>query len=133
MLSFKFVMDELVSYCLRLSRMINLQAWAIKIGGARAEAVLAAFYFVIAFVAGYFLRSRLKFLFGSLVVSFITIKILESNNFIRVDWPSLYVACGMGPKGDVGILLTTLFIWVKDHVLLFVTTVVGFVVGARLG
>jgi uncharacterized membrane protein (Fun14 family) len=133
MLSFKFAIYYLLQTAKRLWNLVDLHAWALKIGGAHAEAVLAAFYFVIAFVAGYFLRCRLKFLVGSLFVTFCVIKVLEAHNLVRVDWQSLYVACGMGPNGDVGVLFTTWFLWVKAHILLFVTTIVGFVVGAKLG
>ena len=131
MLTFKYALYYSIESAKKLWQGIDLKRWSENIGGSSAEYVLAAFYFVIAFGLGYFLRSRLKFMFGSLVVCFLLIKIMEYNNLARVDWNAIRFMLGIG--GNINTAFANALAWIQSHILLSVAAVVGFLIGAKLG
>ncbi len=133
MMTFKYAIYYTMQTVKKLWHAIDLKHWSKKIGGSSAQAVLAAFYFIIAFGVGYFFRRHLKFMLASLIVSIIMLKVLEHNGFVKVDWASIYIMLGMGPSGDFGLLITNSFIWVKNNVIVFVAAMVGFLLGVKLG
>ena len=112
---------------------LDLKALSEKIGGSSSEAVQAALYFGIAFAAGFFFKKYFKFLFGCLIVALIFVKVLEYNNLLHMDWSGVKNFAGMTEGATINSMISHQLEWIKAHVLLFVSGVVGFLIGYRLG
>lgn len=112
---------------------LDLKKLSEKIGGNSSEAVQAALYFGIAFAAGFFFKKYFKFLFACLLVSLVTIKIFEFNSWLTIDWSGIKNFIGMTQGVSINALISTHVAWIRAHVLLFISAVVGFLIGYRLG
>ena len=112
---------------------LDLKQLSEKIGGNSSEAVQAALYFGIAFAAGFFFKKYFKFLFACLLVSLVTIKIFEFNSWLTIDWSGIKNFIGMTQGVSINAFISTYVAWIKSHVLLFISAVVGFLIGYRLG
>lgn len=112
---------------------LDLKKWAENIGGSSAEAIEAAIYFGFSFAVGFLFKKYFKFLFASLIVSLILIKVLEYNAFISIDWSAIKTALGVSGSADFNSVVNHFFDWIKNHLLLFIATSVGFLVGYKLG
>lgn len=111
----------------------NLKTWTENIGGASAQAVEAAVYFCLSFAIGFFCKKYFKVIFLCIIFSFFVIKALEYGNFLTIDWAMIKTSMGITPTTDINTLINHGFDWIKTHLLLFITTVVGFLVGYKLG
>jgi uncharacterized membrane protein (Fun14 family) len=114
----------------------DLQQWATDIGGSSAEAVQAAVYFGLSLAIGFLFKKYFKFVFACLIVSALMIKVLEMNHLLEIDWTAIKTMIGMNggaPSGDFNATLNHFFDWIKNHLLLFISTSVGFLVGYKLG
>ncbi len=112
---------------------LDIKSWSAKVGGSSAEAVQAAVYFGIFFSVGFLFKKYFKFLFGCIIVAIIAIKIMEYNALITIDWVALKKTAGMGVTEDLNALMNTAFNWIKQNILLFVASSVGFLIGYKLG
>ena len=112
---------------------INIKEWAESVGGSSAEAVKAAIYFGVGFAVGFLFKKYFKFVFFCLLVSIILVLILEYNKILDIDWEALNVFLGFDPSADAGIMLNSLFDWIKTNIVIFVASVVGFLIGYKLG
>ncbi len=72
-------------------------------------------------------------MFGCLIVSAFMIKALEYNHLITIDWTAVKALAGVGQSGDFNSVLNHFFDWIKNHLLLFIASLVGFLVGYKLG
>ena len=61
------------------------------------------------------------------------ILVLQYNKVLEIDWAALNVLLGFEPTADVGGVLNTTFDWIKLNLLIFVSSVVGFLIGYKLG
>lgn len=111
----------------------DLKAWAETVGGTSADAVEAAVYFGLSFGIGFFFKKYFKFVFLCLIIAAFLIKALEYGNFLIIDWQMIKTSLGITPTTDINTMINQGFDWIKNHLLLFVTTVVGFLVGYKLG
>ena len=112
---------------------LDLEAWSAKIGGTSGEAVQAAVYFGLFFAVGFLFKKYFKFFFVCIIVSIILIKVLEYNGYVQIDMLAIKKVVGLGPEGDVNTLFTNCFDWIKEHILVFASSFVGFLVGCKLG
>jgi hypothetical protein len=72
-------------------------------------------------------------MFVSLFLSVVIIKILEYNHFIDIDWQSIR-ACFVNEQAtDINSSLNLVFEWIKNNLLFFVSSLVGFLIGYKLG
>lgn len=108
----------------------DLKKWADGVGGSSAEAVMATVYFLLSFAVGFLCRKYFKYVFICVLFTFFTIKGLEYVKIIYVDWRAIRYVTGMVTGGN---LFETIFSWIRMHLLLFVATVIGFLVGYKLG
>ncbi len=115
----------------------DLKKWAESIGGSSAQAIQAAVYFGLSFAIGFLFKKYFKFLFMSLIVSAFVIAFLHYNKLgVSVDFKTIKTMIGLGDKAgsaDMNTLITRFFDWVRDNMLLFISSVVGFFVGYKLG
>ena len=111
----------------------NLKQLSEKIGGSSAEAVQAALHFGVAFGVGFFFKRYFKFLFGCLIVSLIFTKVLEYNNLLHVDWAGIKTLLSMQQGTDFNTFINMQLAWIRAHILLFISSVIGFLIGYFLG
>lgn len=112
---------------------LNIKEWAEGIGGSSSDAIQAAVYFGSGFAIGFLFKKYFKFLFACLLISTILILILEYNKVLDIDWEALNVLIGFEPTADAGIILNFVFDWIKAHLLLSISSAVGFLIGYKLG
>lgn len=112
---------------------LDLEAWSAKIGGTSSEAIQAAVYFGLFFAVGFLFKKYFKFFFACIIVAIILMKVLEYNGYVQIDMLAIKKVVGLGPEGDFNTLLTNCFDWIKEHVLVFSASFVGFLVGCKLG
>lgn len=112
---------------------VNVKQWAEDIGGSSSQAVQAAIYFGMGFAIGFLFKKYFKFVFCTLLTAIILILFLEYNKVIEIDWQALNVLLGFEPSADVGVILNTAFDWIKQNLITFVSSTVGFLIGYKLG
>lgn len=112
---------------------INIKEWAEKIGGTSSEAVQAAIYFGVGFAVGFLFKKYFKFLFFSLAIAVVLVLVLQYNKVLDIDWEALNILMGFEPTADVGTMMNSLFDLIKANLLVFVSSVVGFLIGYKLG
>lgn len=112
---------------------IDLKKWSHDIGGSSAEAIHAALYFVLAFGLGFLLKKYFKYLISGAVIAVIAIKILEYNKIVTIDWYAIKTLTGIGSTADLNTMVNALITWGKANIFLFGATVIGVLLGYRLG
>lgn len=108
----------------------DLRKWAESMGGSSAEAVMAVVYFGLSLGVGFLFKKYFRYIFVCCLFTFFAIKGLEYIKIISVDWRVVRYIMNMVTGGN---FFNMLFAWIKLHLLLFVATTVGFLVGYKLG
>ncbi len=115
----------------------DLKKWAEGIGGSSAQAIQAAVYFGLSFAIGFLFKKYFKFLFMSLFVATFIILLLHYNKLVIIDIKAIKALLGMGHGaaggGDINVLINHFFDKIRDNMLLFISSIVGFFVGYKLG
>ena len=125
--------DEFIEMIKNFWKNFDLKTWSKEVGGTSAEAIEAAIQFGVFFGLGFLFKKYFKFLFINLILFVIFFKIMEINNFIKIDWVVIENMTGIGPTLDLNTLASDIFMWIKDHVVLFVASCIGLLVGYKLG
>lgn len=112
---------------------VDLKKWSHDIGGSSAEAVHAAMYFVIAFGFGFLLKKYFKYLFAGLVIAVIAIAFLEYSKMLTIDWAAIKATTGINTTADLNTLASSSVAWVKANIFLFGASIIGLLLGYRLG
>jgi uncharacterized membrane protein (Fun14 family) len=111
----------------------DLKQWSEQIGGSSAEAIQAAVYFLMSFICGFILKKYFKFIFTCLLLSCLLIMLMEIAKFVLVDWVAIKAFFGMTEPTDFNALINHQIDWIKDHILISIATLIGFIVGYKLG
>jgi uncharacterized membrane protein (Fun14 family) len=111
----------------------DLKKWAEQIGGSSAEAIEAAVYFGLSLSIGFLVKKYFKVIFICLVISLFVVLGLDYLKLIAIDWPAIKNSLGISASTDLNALITSFFDWIKAHLLLFISSVVGFFIGYKLG
>ncbi|MFH1644638.1 MAG: FUN14 domain-containing protein [bacterium] len=93
----------------------------------------AAIYFGSGFAIGFLFKKYFKFVLLTLVASIILIKILEYNMVLEIDWEGMNVLMGFDSAADFNAIVNDIFSWIKNNFIIFISSVVGFLVGYKLG
>jgi len=112
---------------------IDIKGWAESVGGTSAEAIHAAVYFGGGFAIGFLFKKYFKLLFFFLLGFILITLLLEYNNIITIDYARFNVWLGFEPTADIGSILNATFDWIKENLLVFISSVVGFLIGYKLG
>ncbi len=112
---------------------INIKEWAESIGGSSAEAVQAAIYFGVGFAVGFLFKKYFRFFFFVLFTSIIIVLILQYNKILDIDWEALNIMMGFEPAADIGIMLNSMFDWIKANLIISAASAFGFLIGYKLG
>lgn len=108
---------------------LNLEKWF----GESSDAIQVALCFVSFFAIGFLFKKYLKFIFACLIVSFLIIKGLESYNVLDIDWEALNILVGLEPTSTISSVSTKAVEWVKAHVVITISSTLGFLIGYKLG
>ncbi len=112
---------------------IDIKKWSEDIGGSSAQAIEGAIYFGIGFAFGFLFKKYFKFVFFTILTAMAVILILEYNKILTIDWLALNVFLGFDPASDFGVILNSIFDWIKTNLIKFIAGLVGFLVGYKLG
>jgi uncharacterized membrane protein (Fun14 family) len=112
---------------------LDLKKWSHDIGGSSAEAVHAALYFVLAFGAGFLLKKYFKYLISGFFLAVIMIKLLEYNSLLTINWSSVKAFSGINSTADINTSANLFIAWIKSNIFLFAASVIGLLLGYRLG
>jgi len=111
----------------------SLEQWSEKIAGDSAEVVQAAIFFTGAFLAGFFLKKYFRVLLIGAVFSVGLILLMENQGLLSVNWDACKVFVGLAPTANMNSIFNASLEWIKGNIILTVATVVGFLVGYKLG
>jgi len=109
---------------------LNLEQW---FGESTSDAVQVAICFVSFFAVGFLFKKYLKFIFFTLIASILLIKGLEYYKILDVDWEAFNTFLGLDPKATISTISGMVFDWVKEHVVVTVSSTLGFFLGYKLG
>ncbi len=112
---------------------INFEEWTKSFGDTSSDAVQVAIYFVSSFAVGFLFKKYLKFVIGCLIVSFLIIKGLEYHRILDIDWQAFNTLFGFEPNATFGVMIGTWMEWIKMHLLIVISSLVGFLIGYKLG
>lgn len=112
---------------------IDLKKWSHNIGGSSAEAIHAALYFVLAFGLGFLLKKYFKYLISGFLIAIFAIKVLEYNKILTIDWGAIKTLSGVGSTADLNTKVHALIAWGKANIFLFGASLIGILLGYRLG
>ena len=112
---------------------IDIKGWAEGIGGSSSEAVEAAIYFGSGFAIGFLFKKYFKFLLTTILIAIILIKIFEYNNVLVIDWEGVNTLFGFESTTDFSTIVNNAFAWIKANMIIFISSIVGFLVGYKLG
>ena len=112
---------------------LDLKKWSESVGGSSSEAVQAAVYFSLSLAVGFLFKKYFRILFACLIITAFMLKACESANFITIDWIAIKTYFGVTPATDFTAVTNAWFAWIRSNLLIFVSSVVGFMVGYKLG
>jgi len=112
---------------------LDLKKWAQDVGGSSAEAVQAAVFFGLSLAIGFLFKKYFKFVFVCLIVAAFIIKGMEFTKLLTIDWDAIKTMFGLSSSSDFNGTLNLGFEWIRKNLLLFISSVVGFLVGYKLG
>ena len=112
---------------------INVEELSNSLGDSSSDAVQVAIYFVSGFAVGFLFKKYLKFVITCLVVAFLLIKGLEYYKVLDVDWQAFNTLLGFEPDATFGSMISTWLEWTKSHLLIVISSAVGFLIGYKLG
>ncbi len=125
--------NTFVEWIKQLWTKIDIKSWADNIGGSSSDAVQAAIYFGGGFAVGFLFKKYFKFLFLSALLAVVVILFLQHNKVLDIDWEACKVLLGFDPTADIGMLLDSLFDWIKGNLMVVISSSVGFLIGCKLG
>jgi len=108
----------------------DLSKW---LGEQSADAVSISICFVSFFAFGFLFKKYLKMVFLCLVLSVLIIKGLEYYRILDIDGEALKVFLGLEPKETISAVFNRGFDWMRDHVLVTISSTAGFLLGYKLG
>jgi uncharacterized membrane protein (Fun14 family) len=126
-------LHALIEYLKNFWHNFDIKKWSESIGGSSAEAVQTAIYFVLSFALGFLFKKYFKLIFVCFIVTLFSIKAMEVAKLIIIDWQAIKTLFGITSEADFNAILNTFFIWIKHNLLLFISCVIGFLVGYKLG
>ena len=111
----------------------DVKGFAQRIGGSSSEAIIATVYFALFFSIGILFKKYFRFFFGCLIVSIILIKVLEYNGLLYINWETIKLSTGVSSSQDFNALINEFLSWIKNNIFLFVASIIGFLIGYKLG
>ena len=109
---------------------LNIDEW---FGASSADAIQVAICFVSFFAVGFLFKKYLKFIFMCLLMTFLIIKGLEYYKVLDIDWEAMNTLMGFQPQSTIGTIANSMVEWVKAHLVVSISSGLGFLIGYKLG
>jgi uncharacterized membrane protein (Fun14 family) len=109
---------------------LNIDEW---FDASSADAIQVAICFVSFFAVGFLFKKYLKFLFMCLLMTFLIIKGLEYYKVLDIDWEAMNRLLGFQPQATIGTIANSIVEWVKLHLVVSISSGLGFLIGYKLG
>ena len=103
------------------------------LGDASYDAVQVSIFFVTFFAIGFLFKKYLRFIFMSLLITFLVIKGLEYYELAKMDWGSIKAMMGFDPAATLEMMYSKTTTWIRANMVVFLSSFVGFIVGYKLG
>ena len=78
-------------------------------------------------------KKYLKFIFMCLIVTIAVVKGLEYYKILDIDWEALNTFLGLEPTATLSSVGTMMVEWIKAHVVITISSALGFLIGYKLG
>jgi uncharacterized membrane protein (Fun14 family) len=111
----------------------DLGSWLESIGIPYTLPVQAALCFGTGFAIGFLFKKFFKTFFFGFILAILLIKFLEYQNVLIIDWQAVYSMFGIAPGADTQAVIQGLFGWIKENIVVFLATLIGFLLGCKLG
>ncbi len=116
----------------------DLNKWSNEVGGSSpvAEAIQAGIYFCISFGIGYILKKHFKTIVLSLLLSALIVKGMEYGKLLTIDWnaiKNMFGASSADSKDFMTPMVNHGIEWIKKNVIVSIASLIGFLLGSRLG
>jgi uncharacterized membrane protein (Fun14 family) len=104
-----------------------------KLNISKEQFVELATYFAIGFFTGFLFKKYARYLIISLILLALALKYMESSGLITLHWDKIQSVVTVNQTGGFEQLYHVAVEWVKAHVSLSISLVVGFIVGYKVG
>lgn len=118
-----------------LKEKFNLESLRNKFDLSSEHLLLMALYLGMGFITGFLFRRYGTYLFilGLLVIALVGLTYVEVVS-LSINWSKVYSLFGIDHVGSPdSTLLNMYWAWIKSHVVLVVSFVIGFLIGNRIG
>ena len=93
--------------------------------------------FAMCAIAGFFVGILFKRYFNTLLIIIAAIIVLliglEYLKFVMVNWSTIYTFIGLPANTTIGSLFSMLLNYIRTHIFLFFSVLIGFIIGYKLG
>lgn len=128
------IVDQAVSACQGMLEKTGIDKYLCYVGLSVSKLAHGLVFFVGAFAIGFCFKRYFRAFLGALFFTTIVYLILDYNNLISVDWVSIKHILGIPLQNtQVNNIVGTLWAWIKAHVFLSVVSVLGFLLGYKMG
>ncbi len=112
---------------------LDVKNWLQEVAGSSSEVVDTALCFGLSFGVGFLFKRYFKSFFFTLLACVVVVKVLEYNQFITMHWDTINDAFGVGADFTFNAFAMQVIDWVKLNFILFIVSLLGFLVGYKLG
>ena len=124
------VVNQFKEACSRFS----LEKWLQEnLGIQYTMPVQAGICFVAGFLLGFIFKRYFKFLFVSVLFAGLLMVGFESLGVITIDWQAVKELIGWVSPADAQSMASQLFEWVKNNSVAFIASLLGFLIGCKVG
>ncbi len=109
----------------------TVQGWFQDLSVSRIVELLA--YFGIGFFLGFLLKRYCRYVLIAFVALIVAAIVLQSFGFIAINWKSVQSFFGIYPHDTIGSISTSLITWIKEHILVVISSILGFIIGYTVG
>jgi uncharacterized membrane protein (Fun14 family) len=112
---------------------LDIQAWLAKMGIKQSLPIYAGICFGVGFAIGFLFKKYFKLLIFMAISSALLLKFFEYHHIISVDWVAFKAFLGFHPQSTARSIVNSSFEWVKDNVVICLSSLIGFIIGSKLG
>lgn len=112
---------------------VDIEQWSKQFGGSSAEAAQAVIYFGLSLSAGFLFKKFFKLIVSTIILGFFILILMEYAQLVSIDWTACEKLFGFPSESSFNSIIVHFFEWIRQHILLSVSSLVGFILGYRLG
>ena len=116
-----------------LKEKINFEVLKEKLNISKEQFVELATYFGIGFFTGFLFKKYARYLVISLILLAIALKYMESSGLITLHWDKIQTVVTVNQTAGFEPLYHVCLEWIKNHIALSISLVVGLIFGYKVG